>query len=137
MANGRYVNYANLILGDGVHSLPDWPSDTIKLIGVDAADYTVSLAAHQDLADVPSGARVFVATILTPSVSGGIVDAPDITVPSVTGDQIEALIYYKHTGTESTSPLMCYLDDCPAGMPLTPNGGDVEVVFDAEGIIGF
>lgn len=137
MANGLYVNYKNLLLGNGTHAIPDWDTDTIKLILTDSADYTVNLATHQDLADVAAGARVAVATIASPTVSAGAVDAADVTLTAVTGDQSEAIIYYKHTGTESNSALIAYLDTFSAGMPVTPNGGDIVVVFNASGILGF
>jgi hypothetical protein len=136
MANNLYTNYANLMLGNGTHALPDWDTDTIKLILFDAADYTPNLATHQDLADVPSGARVAVATIASPTISGGKVDASDVTAAAVSGDQSEGVIYYKHTGTESTSPLMVLLDTFSAGMPVTPNGGDIDFVFNASGLLG-
>lgn len=137
MANALFVNYKNLLLGNGTHAIPDWDTDTIKLILIDSADYTVNLASHQDLADVAAGARVAVATIATPTVSAGAVDAPDVTLTAVTGDQSEAMIYYKHTGTESNSALMVYLDTFPAGMPVTPNGGDIVLVFNASGLLAF
>ena len=137
MANGRYVNYANLLLGNGTHTLPDWDTDTMKAVLGDSADYTVNLSTHQDLADVAAGARVAVATIATITITAGVADAPDVTFPTVTGDQCEHLIYYKHTGTESTSTLAVYIDTFGAGMPVTPNGGDIELVFHASGILGF
>ena len=36
----------------------DWDTDDIRIILVDLADYTVNLATHDNLDDIPAGARV-------------------------------------------------------------------------------
>ena len=109
----------------------DWDTDDIRCILVDTADYTVDLAAHDNLDDIPAGARVATSGALTgKTVAAGVADADDVTFSAVTGDQSEALVIYKHTGTESTSRLIAYIDDA-TGLPVTPNGGDITVQWDA------
>jgi len=109
----------------------DWDTDDIRCILVDTADYSVDLAAHDNLDDIPSGARVATSGALTgKTVVAGVADADDVTFPTVTGDPSEALVIYKHTGTESTSRLIAYIDDA-TGLPVTPNGGDITVQWDA------
>jgi len=109
----------------------DWDTDDIRCILVDAADYTVDLAAHDNLDDIPSGARVATSGALTgKTVVAGVADADDVTFSAVTGDQSEALVIYKHTGTESTSRLIAYIDDA-TGLPVTPNGGDITIQWDS------
>jgi hypothetical protein len=61
-------------------------------------------------------------------------DAADFTFPTVTGDQSEALIFWKDTGTDTTSPLLVFLDTATSGLPVTPNGGDIAVVLSASGV---
>ena len=105
-------------------------SGDIRAILVDAADYTVNLATHDFLDDVPAGARVAVSTAMTSkTVTDGIFDAADITWTAVTGDPSEAVIIYLHTGTESTSRLIAYIDTA-TGLPVIPNGGNITVTFD-------
>ena len=53
--------------------------------------------------------------------------------PRSTGDQCEAIILYHHTGTESTSELIAFIDTGVTGLPLTPDGSDVQIVVDAAG----
>lgn len=109
----------------------DWVDDDIRCILIDTADYTVNLSTHDFLDDVPSGARVATSSSLTgKSATDGVLDADDITFSTVTGDPSEALIIYKHTGTESTSRLLLYIDTA-TGLPVTPNGGDVDVEWDS------
>jgi hypothetical protein len=63
------------------------------------------------------------------SASLGVADANDVTFPNATGDQSEALVLYKHTGTESTSQLICYLDTA-TGLAVSPNGNDIVLTWD-------
>lgn len=135
MSNRLYTNYANLLLGAGVHALPDWDTDTIKLHLVDAADHTVDLANHQDEADIANAGIVATGTLASVTISGGVVDAADLTLSSVTGDESEELHIWEDTGTDTTSPLMVYIDTATAGLPVTPNSGDIDVIWNASGIV--
>lgn len=108
----------------------NWTSDDIRVILIDVQDYTVNLSTHDFLDDIPSIARVAVSTALTgKTATDGICDAADVTFTSVTGDQSEALVIYKHTGVESTSRLIAYIDTA-TGLPVTPNGGNITVTWD-------
>jgi len=107
---------------------------TVKCVAVDLADYTYS-AAHDFLDDVPSGARIGTPqTIGSKTFTAGVFDGADVTFPSVTGDQFEALVIYIDTGVESTSRLVAYLDTV-GGLPRTPDGGNIPVVWNAAGIL--
>jgi hypothetical protein len=108
----------------------DFDTDDIRVILVDTADYTVNLATHDNLDDVPAAARVAVsASLAGKSVTAGVADANDVTLNTVTGDPSEALILYKHTGVESTSRLIAYIDTA-TGLPVTPNGGNITIAWD-------
>lgn len=108
----------------------DWTNDDIRAIFVDAADYTVNSATDESLADIAAGARVGVsaASIANKSNSAGVCDADDHTIASVSGDEFEAIVLYLHTGTESTSYLIAYIDNY-SGLPATPNGGNITVAW--------
>ena len=105
----------------------DWDTDDIRAILIDTADYTVNLSTHDNHDDIPGAARVAVSGALTTkTVVDGVADADDVTFSAVSGDECEAIVLYKHTGTESTARLIAYIDDA-TGLPVTPNGGDIEV----------
>jgi hypothetical protein len=70
------------------------------------------------------------------SVAAGDVDIPDFTFTLVSGASCESLVFYGHTGTESTAPLMAYYD-AATGLPVTPNGGDIDVAINPSGLYGF
>lgn len=123
MANGLYDKGREGIL-DGTIS---WPTDNIKAVLIDTALYTVNLATHQNLSDIPSGARVATSGNLASKTStGGVADAADVTFLAVSGATVEAIALYKDTGTASTSRLIAYIDT-GTGLPVTPNGGDITI----------
>lgn len=128
MANGFYAKTKKLIWDGDIDLL----NDDIRVILTDTADYTVDLSAHDFLNDVAAAARVKVSGALaSKTTTDGVFDAADVTLASVTGDVSEALVIYKHTGTDSTSPLIAYIDTVSSGLPVTPNGGDITITWDS------
>lgn len=108
----------------------DWLNDTIKVLLVDTAGYSINVTTDQYVSDIPTSYRVAGPVTLTAkATTGGAADAADITFTSVSGPSIEAIIIYMDTGTESTSPLIAYIDTA-TGLPITPNGGDIIVTWD-------
>ena len=128
MANAIYGISRKAFLDGGIDLL----SDDIRVILIDAADYTVAIDTHDFLDDIPAGARVAVSGALTSKTTTlGVFDAADITFSAVTGDVSEALVVYQHTGVDSTSELIAYIDTGVTGLPVTPNGGDITVTWDS------
>lgn len=108
----------------------NWSSDTIKVILVDTGAYTPNTAVHQYLSDISGSARIAgPVTLTSKATTGGAADAADVTFTSVTGVSIEAIVIYKDTGTEATSPLIAYIDTA-TGLPIAPNGGDIIITWD-------
>ncbi|MER7953856.1 hypothetical protein [Streptomyces sp. NPDC096030] len=126
MASALYPSFKQLLLGGDI----DLASDDIRAIIVDTADYTYG-AGHDFLDDVPAGARVSVSSALgSKTITNGVFDAADVTLNAVTGDSVEAIVVYKHTGSDATASLIAYID----GVSVTPNGGAVQIQWDASGI---
>ena len=108
----------------------NWMTDTVKVILVSTSAYTPQTAVHQYLADIPVSARIAGPVTLTAkATTGGAADAADCTFTSVSGATINAIVIYKDTGTEATSPLIAYIDTA-TGLPISPNGGDIIVTWD-------
>ena len=143
MANATYDAFKQEALGDAAgpgHGVIDFEADNLKALLVDNADYTVNLGTHADHADVTaagieatSGNLANVA-VTTPSARKFRVDCDDWTWTSVSGDQCESVIVYKDSGTSATSLLFVYYDTFASGMPVTPNGGDINVTVAATGL---
>jgi len=145
VANSLFASYKGIQLGDAAivgFSVVSWEADDIRAILIDAADDTIVPNTDQDLADIVAGARVAVSANLgskTAVLSGNTLtmDAADTTLSAVTGDQAEQVVLYKHTGTEGTSPLIVFFDTFGSGMPVTPNGGDIQIQWNASGIFAW
>ncbi len=124
MANALYTAAKQAILDNAL----DLKDGDIRAIPVDAASYTVNLATHDNLDDISAPARMATAVALdNQTVTAGVFDADDVTFPAVTADNvISAIVLYLHTGTESTSKLLAYIDT-GTGLPLTASDADVTV----------
>lgn len=126
MANSLYDKARERFLSAQLN----WSTDTIKAVLVDTAVYTPSLAAHEYLSDISGSSRIATSGAFTgKTIAGGAADANDVTFTSVSGASIEAVVLYKDTGVEGTSPLIAYID-VATGLPITPNGGDIIVTWD-------
>jgi hypothetical protein len=111
----------------------DLSSDTIKIALIDTGVYTYS--ASDEFWSAASSAIVgTAATLASKTVTNGTFDAADVIFSSVTGASVEALIVYKDTGSAATSPLICFIDVASSGLPVTPNGNNIDVQFNASGI---
>jgi hypothetical protein len=131
VANAIYPKYKEAILQSASNS--DILNGTVKSALVDTDVYTYS-ATHQFYSDL-SGVVGTPQTIgASKSVTGGVFDGADVTYTSVTGAECEALVIYIDTGNTGTSRLVAYIDTSVSGLPVTPNGGDISVQWNASGI---
>lgn len=127
MASALYPPTKKVFLDGGINL----GSDTIKAVLVDTGAYTYS-AAHDFLNDL-SGTVGTAATLGSKTTTSGTFDAADVTYTAVTGNSVEAIVIYKDTGNSATSNLIAYIDS-GTGLPVTPNGGDIIVAWNASGI---
>lgn len=112
---------------------------TIRCMLVDAAAYTPNLATHDYFDDVPASARVGnngssdrtqmpQITLIDPVA--GVCDGEDVTFTSVpAGNVLEYLIIFRDSGADNTSELIAFIDTA-TGLPITPNGADINVSWD-------
>lgn len=142
MANSLFLAYKQEQLGDAAgpgHGAIDWEAaTTINATLHDSADTTVNVNTHQDIADILAAGRVATVALTSRTVVASsntlTIDAADATFTSVTGDQSEQVIIWNDTGVEATSLLIVFFDTFTSGMPVTPNGGNIDLVFNASGI---
>lgn len=138
MANFATNSYRNNLLGSGTRV--DLDADTINAVFVDAAD-DVPVVTDDFLDDlvvaslVPAEASApALAGKTVGTVGAGVFDANDTVFTSLAGDTAEWLVLYKDTGSTATSDIIVAWDTA-TGLPLTPNGANVTVVWAAGGII--
>jgi hypothetical protein len=107
--------------------------DTIKIALIDTGTYTFS-QTHEYWSSASAAIVGTSVTLASKTVTDNVFDSADPTFTSVSGVSVEALIIYKDTGTASTSPLIYFVDVAASGLPVTPNGGNITVQFNASGI---
>lgn len=127
MANAKYGKGAEAFGNGGIN----WGSDTIKALLIDTASYTLGINTHDNLDDIPGGARVGTAVTLSSKTNTlGVLDAADISFTGLTSaPSIEAMVIYKDTGVESTSTLIAYIDTA-TGLPVSAGASQVDVTWD-------
>lgn len=133
MANAVYPKYKEAVIQASSGSSL---AGTLKAVLIDTADYTYN-AAHDFYDDVSAGAVGTPGTIGSKTYTNGLLDGADVTFTAVTGDPCEAIILFLDTGTPSTSRLVAYLDTSVTGLPVTPNGTDITIAWNASGIVQF
>lgn len=138
MPNALYPKYKQKIanpgtLGTTSGDAVDLADDTIKVALVDTGVYTYS-GTHEYYSSVSSAVVGTPQTLGSKTTTDGVFDAADVTFSSVTGNSVEAFVIYKDTGTASTSPLIAFIDTVASGLPVTPNGGNITITFNASGI---
>lgn len=128
MANAVYPKFKEHLLKGDV----DLDTATLSIALIDGADYTYSSTHETYATDVPTAAKVATVALSSVTTVNGLIDAADPAFTSVTGDPCEALILYVSSGT---TYLVAYFDTGVTGLPVTPNGGNINVTFNASGIV--
>ncbi len=139
MANAVYPLYKGFLLtaAANVSLSVDDSTDGPFCQLTDTGTYTYS-AAHDFYDDAVGGIVGTSQRISTPTTASGLFDGDNLTYTAVTGASVEALIIYRHnSGANTTWKLVAYIDTSVTGLPVTPNGGNITVTFNASGIIQF
>ena len=129
MANALYPKWKEAIEQASANSSL---TGTVKVALVDTGTYTYS-AAHEFLSSL-SGVVGTAQTIGSKTFTDGVFDGADVTYTAVTGSTVEALVIYIDTGSAATSRLVAYIDTGVTNLPVTPNGGDITISWNASGV---
>lgn len=124
MANQLYPKAKQAFLG----ALIDMDTDVIKA----ALTRTAYNASHEFLTSIAD----IVATspaLTSPTITNGVFDSADFVYPSVAaGAATNFIVLYKDTGTAATSRLIAHIDTA-TGLPVTPDGTNINVNVNASG----
>jgi hypothetical protein len=134
MANALYPDFKRALL----NKEHDMNSDQIKASLIDGADYTYAATDITYVAGtngVPTAAKVAVSSALTtPTIAAGVFDSDDFVWGNVVGDQSEDIVLWNDTPTTPIAdPLCAFYDTGMTGMPVTPNGGNINVTVNPAG----
>lgn len=131
MANALYPKWKEQLLQFTANN--NLSSGTVKVALIDTGTYTYN-SADQFWSSASAASIGTPQTIGSKTFTNGVFDGDDVTFTAVSGNTIEALILYIDTGNAATSPLVAFIDTGVTGLPVTPNGGDITVTWNATGI---
>lgn len=138
MANSLYPLYMQeAIQGSSNCSLAGSGTTGVYVALVDTGTYTFS-ASHQFYSSLSGVVGTDQEIGATKTYAAGVFDGGNVTFTAVSGNTCEALvIYVKNAGANTTWRLVAYIDTGVTGLPVTPNGGDITITWNASGIIDF
>ena len=128
MASAIYPKFKEALLqGDY-----DLSTAVVRAVLVDTGTYTYN-SAHDFYNDLSGVVGTESGAFASKTFTNGTFDAADITFTAVTGSTAEAIVLFVDTGNVATDALIAFLDSA-TGLPVTPNGGDITVTWNASGI---
>ena len=138
MANAIYPKYKEALITGAADSDLDGTGATGVFAALIDTGVTAYNSAHEFYSSIASAVVGTDQEIgATKSYTNGVFDGADVTFPNVTGATCEAIVLYrKNAGANTTWRLVAYLDTNVTNLPVTPNGGNISVTWNASGIFG-
>ena len=135
MANALYPKWKEALIQNSADSDLDGTGSTgVFCALIDTGTYTYN-SAHEFYSSLSGIVGTDQEIGATKSYTNGVFDGADLTFSSVTGASVEALVIYrKNAGANTTWRLVAYIDTGVTGLPVTPNGGNITVTWNASGI---
>lgn len=135
MANAIYPKWKEALLQNSADSDLDGTGTTgVYVALVDTGTYTYN-SAHEFYSSLSGVVGTDQEIGATKSYTNGVFDGADVTFTSVSGSTVEALVLYrKNAGANTTWRLIAYIDTGVTGLPVTPNGGNISITWNASGI---
>ena len=131
MANTLYPKYKEALLaGTAGTSLL---AGIVKVALIDTNAYTYD-AGHEFMVDLAGVVGEPQEIDAPKTVTNGVFYGPGVTFPAVSGSPLEAMAIFIDSGQPETSRLVAYLDSDVAGLPITPDGRDIDVIWNISGI---
>lgn len=121
MASAAYREFSVQAIGGTFN----WTSHLIKVVLV-RSTYTPDFVNHHFRSSISSYEAGSPVTLTSKAVVNGAADCADFSFLAISGSAVKAMIFFRDTGVESTSPLLVYYDNAPQ-FPFTPTGGHVAV----------
>lgn len=135
MANNLYPLWKQEVLkGTAAASLNGTGTTGVYVALIDTGVSTYN-ASHQYFSSIAAGQIGTEQELTSKTFVTGLFDAADSSFPAVTGNNAEALVLFvKTAGANTTWSLVCWLDTGVTGLPVLPNGGAINVTWNASGI---
>lgn len=135
MANAIYDKYKEALLNGSANT--SLTSETVKVSLIESntsvEPFTSTDEFYSDVTSV-----VATATLTNVTVTDGVLDADNLTFESVTDTTVDgyadALLFWIDTGNTSTSRLVAWMDSDINGLPITPDGANIDITWSSSGI---
>ena len=130
MANALYPTFKEALL----NKEHDLNTDVIMASLLDTADETYAATDNTYVAGtngIADAAKVAVTSLTSPTIALGVFDSANFTWSAVTGDVSEAILLWNNTHTSDA--VIAWYDTGVTGLPVTPNGGDINVTVNGSG----
>lgn len=138
MANATYDKFAEAYIQHSANSsLAGSGTTGVYVALIDTGSYTFS-QTHEFYSSVAAAQVGTEVELGTKTFTNGLFDAADSVFTAVSGNQSEALVVFiKNAGANTTWRLVGYIDSGVTGLPVTPNGGNINIGWNASGIFQF
>lgn len=135
MANALYDKWREQILqGTSTALLTGSGTTGVYAALIDTGTYTFS-QSHEFYSSLSGVVGTDQEIGATKTYTGGVFDGADVTYTAVSGNSVEAIVLYvKNAGSNTTWRLVAYIDTSVTGLPVTPNGGNIAITWNASGI---
>lgn len=125
MANALYDKGREKFLTGAINA----SADTLKCALIKDT-YAPTLGSDEFFSTLSSHVVGTPQTLTSKTVTGGVLDAADVTFSAVPTAAVKYCAIYKDTGSAATSPLIA-LFDTAAGLPVSTNGGNIIIAWDS------
>ena len=130
MADAIYPKYKEALLSGAADVALD--SETVKVSLVDTDQLSYS-SLDEYYSDLFANGIIGSATLENVTVTNGVLDADDVNI-TAGNTESEALLIWIDTANTETSRLVAWLDESVTGLPILPNGSNVEITWNESGI---
>jgi len=130
-----YDKYKEALLGaeDNVSLTSNTTPVKVSLINSDVEIFNSTDQFYDDIT-VANGV-IATATLANTSVTNGVLDGDNLVFETVEDEiECEALLFWIDTGNTATSRLVAWMDTNIDGLPITPDGSNVDVTWSTSGI---
>jgi hypothetical protein len=103
----------------------------IRATLLDTATYSFNLSHTLYYGDIPNVEKVAEVSLTSKTVVNGVFDTNNFTWTSVSGDLSEAILLWSASHTNGR--LIAYYDVGMTGIPIQPNGSDINVTVNGSG----
>ena len=131
MTDAIYPKYKQALLSGDSNIALDSETVKVSLVDTDVLSYS---SLDQYYSDLDANGIIGSVTLSNVTVTNGVLDGDDVSIVPDSNTESEALLFWIDTANTQTSRLVAWLDDSVTGLPIIPNGSNVDITWNASGI---